>query len=126
MYLVLLCHGDILINLLGHGDILVVNVALLPDAELLARIVGILPVLCSMKASPTSGLMGRGLGPGDIRRRGNYRTDQAAQVSEHYCFHPLNIALSLKTVFVTSAPAPHAWPGSGQGPSRLGRSQNMQ
>ena len=29
------------------------------------------------------------------------------------------IALSLKTVFVTLAPAPHAWPQSGQGPSRL-------
>ena len=122
-YLVLLRHGDILINLLGRGDILVVNVQILPDAELLVRCAYCWHSCCSLwkLPPPTSGLMGRGLGPGNIRRRGNYRTDQTAQVSEHYCFHlcHLNIALSLKTVFVPSAPAHHAWPRPGQGPSRL-------
>ena len=81
-------------------------------------------LLFSMKASPTSGLMGRGLGPGEAILGTAVTTEWELirpQVSKHNCFHlcHLNIALSMKTVFVPSAPAHHAWPGSGQGPSRL-------
>ena len=49
---------------------------------------------------------------GRAPRCGSYRTEQAAQVSEHNCSSSVSL--------VTSAPSPHAWPRSGQGPNRLG------
>lgn len=120
-YLKLLCHGDILINLLGRGDILVVNVALLPDAELPARCAYCWHSCCSLWKLPPPLVSWEGGWAQAILGDAVTTEQSRPQVSEHNCFHlcHLNIALSLKTVFVPSAPAHHAWPGSGQGPSRL-------
>ena len=88
-------------------------------------------LLFSMKASPTSGLMGRGLGPGDIRRRGNYRTEQAASLwaqllpplSFKYCFVSENCLCPLGSC---SSCLAWIWTRSQKTREHLLRSQNMQ